>query len=159
MNVKQIVTKHLKDIGADGLCCQNCGCVLGNLMVCNGNFSACEPGKLKEITEPDEYYDIGDEIVIPIEEVEYMSDLQSSSAHRGFGLITRNQRRLEFKRIVSEMRYPEERDLPPTIDEIDGMQDLCYRLYSAEAAAKMAKHLGVSVQQVREALDIGVLWR
>jgi hypothetical protein len=33
MNVKQIVTKHLKDIGADGLCNEtDCGCDFGDIL-------------------------------------------------------------------------------------------------------------------------------
>lgn len=43
MNVRQIVIAHLKDIGADGLCCDGCGCGGGLIMPCNDDPSKCIP--------------------------------------------------------------------------------------------------------------------
>ena len=70
MNVKEIVTKHLKDIGADGLCTQGCGCSVGDLMPCVVPSFLCAPAKKVKATEPGDCHEIGDEIFIPIEEVE-----------------------------------------------------------------------------------------
>lgn len=85
-------------------------------------------------------------------------DLQSSSDHRSKGLLSPNARTLEFRRIIKEMRYPEDKR-DATIPEIDGMQDLCFRLYSAEVADIMANRLGVTRQAFREALDAGLKWK
>lgn len=48
MSVKEIVIKHLKEIGADGLyggSCPNepCGCGVDDLVPCNHDFSDCVP--------------------------------------------------------------------------------------------------------------------
>lgn len=47
MNVKQIVIAHLKAIGADGLCCDGCGCGIDDFMPCGGevDISQCVPAK------------------------------------------------------------------------------------------------------------------
>jgi hypothetical protein len=37
MKVKQIITKYLKDNGYDGLCYENCGCALDDLIPCRGD--------------------------------------------------------------------------------------------------------------------------
>lgn len=46
MNIIKIVTAHLKDNGFDGLVNTDgqCGCLLGDLVPCDGNFGSCEPG-------------------------------------------------------------------------------------------------------------------
>jgi len=69
MNVKEIVTKHLKDIGADGLCNDDCDCLNEKIMPCHG-LGICVPAKKVKATEPGDCHEIGDEILIPIEEVE-----------------------------------------------------------------------------------------
>ena len=38
MTIKEIITAHLKKIGAAGLCRDGCGCRLPNLMPCAGNM-------------------------------------------------------------------------------------------------------------------------
>jgi hypothetical protein len=75
MNVKEIVTKHLKDIGADGLCSdEGCGCCVDELIPCWASdikeCAHCVAAKKVKATEPGDCYDVGDEIFIPIEEVE-----------------------------------------------------------------------------------------
>lgn len=45
MNVKEIIIAHLKSIGADGLCCDGCGCGLDDLMPCESNVLECVPAK------------------------------------------------------------------------------------------------------------------
>ena len=87
-----------------------------------------------------------------------MSDLQSSSAHRDKGLLSPNMRIVEFCRIIRELRFPED-NRRATRDEIQGMQDLCFRLYSSEVSDMMAKKLNVTRQQMREALDAGLKWQ
>lgn len=91
-----------------------------------------------------------------------MSDLASSSAHRDKGLMSPNYRRLELRRILKELRTPDDlnegKPLVPTRAEEDGAQDLCYRLYSEEAADLIAGRLGTTRQAVREALDAALKW-
>jgi hypothetical protein len=45
MTVKDIVIKHLKYVGADGLCRNECGCGLGDFMPCCNDQCACVPAK------------------------------------------------------------------------------------------------------------------
>ena len=54
MNVKQIAIAHLKSIGADGLCCDGCGCGLDDLMPCGWerDVSECVPAKRHACTMP-----------------------------------------------------------------------------------------------------------
>lgn len=49
MNVKEIVIAHLKSIGADGLCADECGCGLDDLMpcMCEG-IEDCVPARRRE---------------------------------------------------------------------------------------------------------------
>lgn len=45
MTVKQILQKGLKDLGYDGLCCDECCCEISDLMPCCENISMdCEAG-------------------------------------------------------------------------------------------------------------------
>ena len=45
MDIKEIVTKHLKDNGFDGLSNEDlCGCSISDLMVCCEPLPACQPG-------------------------------------------------------------------------------------------------------------------
>jgi len=44
MTVKEIVTEYLKDNGYDGLCSEECGCAIDDLMPCNDDQSYCSPG-------------------------------------------------------------------------------------------------------------------
>ena len=87
-----------------------------------------------------------------------MSDLDSSSAHREKGLLSPRLRYHELKRIIAELRFPEEKHLPPQSSEISGAQDLCYRLFSEEVSNQMADELGVSGQQIRIALNNALRW-
>jgi hypothetical protein len=46
MNVREIVIAHLKAGGFDGLCVDECGCELDDLMPCGGcNVEECMPSK------------------------------------------------------------------------------------------------------------------
>lgn len=46
MNVRQIVIEHLKKIGADGLCADECGCGIDDLFPCgNPDIDECKPAK------------------------------------------------------------------------------------------------------------------
>jgi len=51
MNVKDIVIEHLKAVGADGLCNQECGCGLHDFMPCSGTYGGpapeCEPAMFR----------------------------------------------------------------------------------------------------------------
>lgn len=43
--VREIVIAHLKSVGADGLCSEECGCGIDDLAPCGGDFSECKPAK------------------------------------------------------------------------------------------------------------------
>jgi len=45
MNIEQIIKAHLKAIGADGLCNDECGCGLDDLAPCDGLVGECEPAR------------------------------------------------------------------------------------------------------------------
>jgi hypothetical protein len=47
MNIKQIVEERLLKDGFDGLCCDGCGCRVGDLMPCGEPVLECVPGHLK----------------------------------------------------------------------------------------------------------------
>jgi hypothetical protein len=87
-----------------------------------------------------------------------MSDLQSSSEHRDKGLLSPNRRMSHLRRVIEELRIPPHEGKPATESEANAAQDLCYRLYSAEASDLMAVKLGVTRQQIREALDAAIQW-
>ena len=59
MNVKEIVAEYLKRNRFDGLCCKNCGCLLDDLMLCDGLDTSisgpdqCVPGYLVKATKKD----------------------------------------------------------------------------------------------------------
>lgn len=44
MTVKEIIEKHLKENGFDGLAGDECGCLLEDLVSCGGPFDNCVPG-------------------------------------------------------------------------------------------------------------------
>jgi len=44
MNLKEIVVTYLKDNGYDGLCNEDCGCALDDLICCEEPKPDCEPG-------------------------------------------------------------------------------------------------------------------
>lgn len=94
---------------------------------------------------------------LTIEEALDDNDLGSSSEYRGKGLMSPNYRRGEFSRLVKELRMPGD-NRPPASEELDGMQDLCHHLYAGDVADMMAHRLGVTRQQVREALDAALKW-
>ena len=79
------------------------------------------------------------------------ADLNSSSEHKQQGLLSPVQR-LKYLRAIFVYMNEEE----ALIEETGPMQDLCYHLYSYSVAERMAKHLGVSVSELRKALDIGL---
>lgn len=84
-------------------------------------------------------------------------DLQSSSDYHARGLLSPRMRNIELRRIISELRTFDD---PAEIDarEINGAQDLCFRLYSATVSKLIAKELGTSGENVRKALDKAILW-
>ena len=44
MNVKKIVAKYLMENGFEGLCADECGCLLDDLIPCDDYMGHCEPG-------------------------------------------------------------------------------------------------------------------
>ena len=48
MDVYGIIKKYLKDNGYDGLCCEDCGCLIDSLVLCENDFSQCVPGYKRE---------------------------------------------------------------------------------------------------------------
>ena len=53
--VKSIVIEKLKEIGADGLCNEDCGCRLSNLIPCGSMIENCVPAKLSQDYDHREY--------------------------------------------------------------------------------------------------------
>jgi hypothetical protein len=52
MNVYEIVKQYLKDNGFDGLCTEDCGCLIDDLMPCDSECALdCEPGYRMEKEE------------------------------------------------------------------------------------------------------------
>ena len=43
MIVEEIIQKYLRDNMFDGLCCEDCGCGIDDLVPCDANFLECEP--------------------------------------------------------------------------------------------------------------------
>jgi len=56
--VKEIVTEYLEANGYDGLCCEDCGCRLGDLFCCcdSAAVDSCEPGRLRTAQEGGESF-------------------------------------------------------------------------------------------------------
>jgi hypothetical protein len=77
MNVQEILKNHLKSIGADGLCCDGCGCGIDDLFPCDKTPSECKPAKKGIAEESGEFYEVGDEIFIEMEESK-MTDVKPS---------------------------------------------------------------------------------
>lgn len=44
MTVKEMIEKYLRDNGFDGLCNDDCGCPLDDLMPCCDSIEGCVPG-------------------------------------------------------------------------------------------------------------------
>jgi hypothetical protein len=44
MNGREIVEKYLRENGYDGLCGDECGCLVDDLMPCGETLEWCEPG-------------------------------------------------------------------------------------------------------------------
>lgn len=61
MTVKEIVIEYLKANGFDGLCTENCGCGIDDLICCDGPCYLCEPAYRRTVTANDTYLinDIG----------------------------------------------------------------------------------------------------
>ena len=49
MKVREMIIKQLKELGADGLCCQGCGCGIDDLVPCDClNLDRCQAAKWVE---------------------------------------------------------------------------------------------------------------
>jgi hypothetical protein len=68
MNVQEILKNHLKSIGADGLCCDGCGCGIDDLIPCGSDPSECKLAKKGIAEESGEFYEAGDDIFIEMKE-------------------------------------------------------------------------------------------
>ena len=64
--VKDILTEHLKAIGADGLAGDDCGCGFDDFMPCYSGCGECVPAR-KEIA-PEDHKLSGEDIYVAIEE-------------------------------------------------------------------------------------------
>ena len=53
MNVKEIVETWLRDNNYDGLCTENCGCALEDLIPCDSPCDLCVPGYRELCFGPD----------------------------------------------------------------------------------------------------------
>ncbi len=84
-------------------------------------------------------------------------DLTSSTTHIERGLMAPRQRWTHFARITAELcigsRYIDDYSPRNVAVRSEGMQDLCYRLYSCDVAFMAAAELGITVEAWRLALD------
>jgi len=67
--VRDIVKNHLKALGADGLCCEDCGCAAENLFPCAWDRCCgemCVPARRVIAAEDDQYHNPGDEFFVPM---------------------------------------------------------------------------------------------
>ena len=69
MRVRDIIVKHLRDIGADGLACEDCGCGIDDLAPCAPCSCClqCEPARKKAATEEESKFhevEVGDDIYV-----------------------------------------------------------------------------------------------
>lgn len=62
MNVKKIIIAKLRELGADGLCCEDCGCPIDDLFLCESCCEDCVPAK-KRLN----VYDEPTNIFVPLE--------------------------------------------------------------------------------------------
>lgn len=67
MNCKEIIVKYLRDNGYDGLCSDECGCGLDDLITCGEDPSECIPG-YKVPTPPEYVKEFGETIFWPKKE-------------------------------------------------------------------------------------------
>lgn len=68
--VREIVLSYLRANGYEGICCENCGCGIDNLMWCDSPCDACRPAMSHIATEENaDLYgvDIGDTLYIEAE--------------------------------------------------------------------------------------------
>ena len=63
MTVKEIVADWLKEHGCEGLCDDDCGCVLDDLMPCGGEYGKCVAAVKGPV--PPEYGDGYEEWLVP----------------------------------------------------------------------------------------------
>jgi len=78
ITVKQILTGWLKKHGYDGLCGDECGCGLDDLIPCDGNPADCVPGY--KVPCPPEYVeDFGEFIYWPKKEPPTAEELDDAS--------------------------------------------------------------------------------
>ncbi len=67
MTVKEIIIEKLTELGADGLCYENCGCGIDDLIPCSKSIEDCVPAKLKKADEQEyRYLKTGNEIYVPL---------------------------------------------------------------------------------------------
>lgn len=64
--VRDILTAHLRSLGAAGLCSAEfeCGCGLGDLAPCETGCIDCKPARVGVATEDGDTYDKGDKIFL-----------------------------------------------------------------------------------------------
>ena len=62
--VREIVLQHLKSVGADGLCCDGCGC--DGTMPCGEYGSQCIPARKTIATDDGDNHEKGDTIYVPM---------------------------------------------------------------------------------------------
>lgn len=67
-NCKEIIIEKLKELGADGLCGEDCGCGLDDLFPCDNCQTALDCVPAKTIRAPN--YHEGINIFVPIEKLE-----------------------------------------------------------------------------------------
>ncbi len=65
--VRDIILAHLRSFGADGLCCEGCGCGIEKFNCECVDLITCVPARKTIATEAGEYWEIGDEIFVPME--------------------------------------------------------------------------------------------
>lgn len=72
--------------------------------------------------------------------------------------MTPVQRATHLSRIRDELRLPQDDWGDDETRMVSAMQDLCFQLYSREVSEVIAIHLGVTISEVRKALDQALKW-
>ena len=78
MNVREIVEAHLRQVGAEGLCLDECGCRMLDLMPCGGGWEDCVPAVRVKCDERCERCE-GNGCMVPMPEIQVAKSAKKRS--------------------------------------------------------------------------------
>lgn len=98
-----------------------------------------------------------------VEAVAQPPERESSSEYRAAGLMSPTARRNEIRRIIRELKLPNDRsidDLPilEQVAKVDAASDILFRFHSNEVAGEAAKKLGCTPDELRKVMDDMLRW-